>query len=61
MVQIDLADLRHAAGEQGVSYGCGEHDGDEDGVLRGLQGVLHKRVAARSHARCAACIKGIKV
>jgi hypothetical protein len=41
MMEIDLTDLGHAAGEKGVSYGCGEHDGDEDGVLRRFESVLH--------------------
>ncbi len=41
MMEVDLTDLFHAAGEQGVAYGCGEHDGDEDGVLRGFEAVGH--------------------
>lgn len=49
VVKVDLADLRHAAGEKGVSYGCSEHDGEEDGILRRLKRVLHKKnIAARS-------------
>src|ERR1700733_7053615 len=31
VVEIDGADLRHAAGEEGVADGCSEHDGEEDG------------------------------
>jgi hypothetical protein len=41
MMEVDCAHLRHAAGEERVSYGCGEHDGDEDGVLGWLESVLH--------------------
>lgn len=40
MVEVDVADLLHAAREEGVANRGREHDGDEDGVLRGLEGVL---------------------
>jgi hypothetical protein len=33
VVDVDGADLVHAALEEGVSDGGGDHDGDEDGVL----------------------------
>jgi hypothetical protein len=41
MMDRNGADLRHAVREQGVADGCGEHDGEEDEVLGGLEGVLH--------------------
>ena len=41
VVEVDGADLGHAAGEQGVADGGGEHDADEDGVLRGFEAVGH--------------------
>ena len=41
VVDVDGTDLSHAAREQGVSDGCGEHDADEDGVLRGAKPVSH--------------------
>ena len=39
--EVDRADLGHAAGEQGVADRSGEHDGNEDRVLRWFEGVLH--------------------
>lgn len=42
VVHVDGSDLAHASREQGVADGCGEHDGNEDGVLRGLKGVLQE-------------------
>ena len=33
MMQVDLADLAHAAGEKGIAYGCCQHDGDENCIL----------------------------
>jgi hypothetical protein len=41
VVEVDGADLGHAAGEQGITDRGGEHDADEDGVLRGFEAVLH--------------------
>ena len=37
----DGAHLGHAVGEEGVSYGGGEHDAEEDQVALGGEGVLH--------------------
>ena len=36
VLEVDGANLGHSAGEEGVAYRCGEHDGDEDGVLGGF-------------------------
>src|SRR3981189_2047845 len=41
VVEIDRAYLRHAVRKQRVTHRCGEHDGDEDGVLGWLEGGLH--------------------
>ena len=41
VVEVDGADLSHAAGEQGVSDGGSEHDTEEDEVTLGGEGVLH--------------------
>jgi hypothetical protein len=41
VVEVDRADLGHAAGEESVADRCGEHDGEEDGVLGGTEAVLH--------------------
>jgi hypothetical protein len=41
MMEVNGADLGHAAGEERVADGGGEHDGEEDGVLGGAEGVLH--------------------
>ena len=41
VVEVDGADLLHAVGEEGVADGGGEHDAEEDGVLRGLEAVGH--------------------
>lgn len=36
VVQVHGTDLAHAAREKGIAYGCRQHDGDEDGILRGF-------------------------
>ena len=41
VMEVDGADLGHAAGEQGVADRGGEHDADEDGVLGGAKPVSH--------------------
>ncbi len=41
VVEVDGADLGHAAREKGIADRRCEHDGDKDGVLRGFEGVLH--------------------
>ena len=41
VVDVDGPDLGHAAGEQGVAHGGGEHDAEEDGVLGGFEAVGH--------------------
>jgi hypothetical protein len=41
VVDVDGADLVHAALEERVADGGGDHDGDEDGVLRGSELVFH--------------------
>ena len=45
-MEVDGADLRHAAGEKRVADRCGEHDGDEDGVLGGLEAVGHAAISS---------------
>ena len=42
VVGVDGADLGHAALEEGVADGCGEHDGDEDAVLRWSKTVFYQ-------------------
>src|SRR5579875_3916371 len=42
MVQVNWAHLAHAVREQHVSNRSCEHDGGEDGVLGGLELVLHE-------------------
>ena len=41
VVEVDGADLRHTAREERVTYRCGEHDGEKDGVLGELEAMLH--------------------
>ena len=41
VVDVDVADLRHAAGEERIADGGGEHDGDQDGVLGRFEAVSH--------------------
>src|ERR1700712_2426377 len=40
-MDIHVADLLHAAGEQGIANRCCKHDGEEDGVLCGFEAVRH--------------------
>ncbi len=54
VVHVYCADLGHAAGEEGVAYRCGEHDGDQDGVLGGLEDVFHFAGAGLGLLRIAA-------
>jgi hypothetical protein len=42
VMEVDCADLVHAALEERVADGCGTHNGDEDGVLGGLKLVLQR-------------------
>lgn len=44
VMEVDGADLLHAVGEEGVADGGGEHDAEEDGVLRGFEAVGHALV-----------------
>jgi hypothetical protein len=39
--EADGAYLRHAVGEEGVTDGGGEHDGQEDEIALGGEGVFH--------------------
>jgi hypothetical protein len=57
VVEVHGADLSHAAGEQGVSDGGGEHDTEEDEVTLGGEGVLHL-----NGELCLLCVlaKGVK-
>src|SRR6185437_80334 len=55
VMEVDGADLGHAAGQQSVADGGGEHDTDENGVLGGFEAVGHAgaeiRITSRSTRR----------
>ncbi len=69
VVKVDLPDLGHAMGEEGVADGGRQHDGGEDGVLRGFEAVLFREKIQRDsdlgrcgHRSCAPCtFKGVLV
>jgi hypothetical protein len=44
VVDVDGANLSHTAGKEGVAHGGGEHDAEEDGVLRGFEAVGHREI-----------------
>lgn len=41
VIEVDGADLGHAAGEESVANGGSQHDADEDRVLRGFEAMSH--------------------
>ena len=41
VMEIDGANLGHAAGEQSVAEGSGKHNGNQRGVLPGRQAMSH--------------------
>ena len=42
MMQVDRADLRHAARQQRISDRRGEHDGEQNEIPLRCEGVLHR-------------------
>jgi len=41
VVEVDWANLGHATGEESVADRCSEHDGQQDEITLGGEGVLH--------------------